>query len=226
MQQPMRKPYNSTDQSQASKLHARQSLQGLEPCSPAAASADRLSVTFAMEHDVIVTEDDVLVREELEQNPDPISVILGSLKRTISVTSGQRRGSGSSEHKTYVSFDSPEPDIAPPEIPEDAFENDDDIDATEQNNEYDVGDDDEYSSGIREILEISNLDARRRSSGASRSRRLSTISGMLKTTSRPTSRHSEVGISFEPLSRLLIGQLSPFLCADWLKIGSALFIDY
>ena len=80
----------------------------------------------------------------------------------------------SSEHKTYVSFDSPEPDIAAPEIPNDYNYNDD---GSESDDNSDNNEEDEYSSGIREILEISNLDVRRRSSGASRSRRLSTLSG-------------------------------------------------
>ena len=160
---------------------------GVEPVSPAANSADRLSVTFAMEA-VVVQEEEPEVQDEVlvrEKDPDPVSLILGSLKKTISTASGLRQGSISSEHKTYVSFDSPEPDIAPPEIPIDnnVFHN---------NNTDNEHDDDEYSSGIKEILEMNNLDVRRRSSGGSRSRRHSTVSGILRTSSsRPTSRHSE-----------------------------------
>ena len=157
---------------------------GVEPVSPAAASADRLSVTFANE--TVVVQDEVTMEEEDVEDKDPVSLILGSLKRTISTASGLRRGSLSSvDHKTYVSFDSPEPDIAPPEIPCDHHE--DGEDSNEDNDE------DEYSSGIREILDMNqSLDVRRRSSGGSRrSRRLSTVSGMLRSSSRPTSRHSE-----------------------------------
>ena len=116
-----------------------------------------------------------------------MSLILGSLKRTISTASGLRRGSLSSlDHKTYVSFDSPEPDIAPPEIPCDRH------DDAEDDSDVEDKDEDEYSSGIREILDMQSLDVRRRSSGGSRrSRRLSTVSGMARTSSRPTSQHSE-----------------------------------
>ena len=169
------------DRRGSSGILRRPSL-GVEPSSPAAASADRLSVTFKMEtevHDVDPAEDDdVMVHEDQE---DPVAIILGSLKRTISTASGLRKGSFSSaDHKTYVSFDSPEPDIAPPDIPSD----DDDDNTNEDDN-------DEYSSGMREIIENVNLDVRRRSSGGSRSRRLSTVSGIMLRSSRPGSRHSE-----------------------------------
>ena len=124
------------------------------------------------------------VKDEVQ---DPVSLILGSLKRTISTASGLRRGSLSSlDHKTYVSFDSPEPDIAPPEIPCDRH------DDPEDDSDVEDKDEDEYSSGIREILDMQSLDVRGRSSGGSRrSRRLSTVSGMARTSSRPTSQHSE-----------------------------------
>ena len=171
---------------------------GIEPVSPAAASADRLSVTFAMEHEVLQEDvpsnnDDILARE---QEQDPVSIILGSLKRTISTVGVLKNGSISSDHKTYVSFDSPEPEIAPPDIPSDDGDDDDNDEVyitDEYTHDHDNNiEEDEYSSGIREILEMQNLDVRRRSSGGSRrSRRLSTISGMLRTSSRPTSRHSE-----------------------------------
>ena len=171
------------DRRGSSGILRRPSL-GVEPSSPAAASADRLSVTFKMEtevHDVDPAEDDdVMVHEDQE---DPVAIILGSLKRTISTASGLRKGSFSSaDHKTYVSFDSPEPDIAPPDIPSDDDDNDDNTNED---------DNDEYSSGMREIIENVNLDVRRRSSGGSRSRRLSTVSGMMLRSSRPGSRHSE-----------------------------------
>ena len=173
------------DRRGSSGILRRPSL-GVEPSSPAAASADRLSVTFKMEtevHDVDPAEDDdVMVHEDQE---DPVAIILGSLKRTISTASGLRKGSFSSaDHKTYVSFDSPEPDIAPPDIPSDDDDDDDDDNTNEDDN-------DEYSSGMREIIENVNLDVRRRSSGGSRSRRLSTMSGMMLRSSRPGSRHSE-----------------------------------
>ena len=158
---------------------------GVEPVSPAAASADRLSVTFANE--TVVMQDEVTVEDAEEK--DPVSLILGSLKRTISTASGLRRGSLSSvDHKTYVSFDSPEPDIAPPEIPCDHHDDEEEDEVSDVDN-----DEDEYSSGIREILEMNqSLDVRRRSSGGSRrSRRMSTVSGMVRSSSRPTSRHSE-----------------------------------
>ena len=159
---------------------------GVEPVSPAAASADRLSVTFANE--TVVVQDEVAEAEV--EDKDPVSLILGSLKRTISTASGLRRGSlSSADHKTYVSFDSPEPDIAPPEIPCDHHDEEgEDVEESDVDN-----DEDEYSSGIREILEMNqNLDVRRRSSGGSRrSRRMSTVSGMLRSSSRPNSRHSE-----------------------------------
>ena len=163
---------------------------GVEPVSPAAASADRLSVTFANE--TVVMQDEV--REEEVEDKDPVSLILGSLKRTISTASGLRRSSLSSvDHKTYVSFDSPEPDIAPPEIPCDHHDVDDDEEESVEESDVD-NDEDEYSSGIREILEMNqSLDVRRRSSGGSRrSRRMSTVSGLVRSSSsRPTSRHSE-----------------------------------
>ena len=175
------------DRRGSSGILRRPSL-GVEPSSPAAASADRLSVTFKMEtevHDVDPAEDDdVMIHEDQE---DPVAIILGSLKRTISTASGLRKGSFSSaDHKTYVSFDSPEPDIAPPDIPSDDDEDDDDDDGNTIED-----DNDEYSSGMREIIENVNLDVRRRSSGGSRSRRLSTVSGMMLRSSRPGSRHSE-----------------------------------
>ena len=53
---------------------------GLEPLSPAAASADRLSVTFKMEtevHDVDHDEDDDVMVHEAEEDHDPVAIILG-----------------------------------------------------------------------------------------------------------------------------------------------------
>ena len=80
---------------------------GVEPSSPAA-SADRLSVTFA--------EDHLVVEDETKPSKD----VLG-LRRTISTAIGLKNGSVTSEldHKTYVSFDSPEPDLAAPDLPSD-----------------------------------------------------------------------------------------------------------
>ena len=100
------------------------------------------------------------------------------MKRTISTASGLRNGSFSSEHRTYISFDSPDPDrpesIVPSEIPEDVTD--------DYENEYD--------SGMREIAAMQNLSVRRRSSQTSRiSRRMSSISGALGML-RPSSNQS------------------------------------
>ena len=100
------------------------------------------------------------------------------MKRTISTASGLRNGSFSSEHRTYISFDSPDPDrpdsMIPPDIPED------------EDDDYE----NEYDSGMKEIAAMQNLSVRRRSSQTSRiSRRMSTISGVLGM-SRPPSNQS------------------------------------
>ena len=160
---------------------------GVEPSSPAA-SADRLSVTFAEEH--------LVVEDETDKQSKDVSV-LGTLRRTISTAAGLKNGSVSSEHdhKTYVSFDSPEPDLAPPDLPSDDDEDDniendrEPIDHRHSEEVIEEEDDaeDEYSSGIREIAEMQNLEVRRGSSVGSR-RRMSAFSAA---GSRPMSRHSQ-----------------------------------
>ena len=154
----------------------------MEPSSPAA-SADRLSVTFAQEHFV--------VENETEKGGRDVSV-LGTIRRTISSATGLRNGSLTSEHdqKTYVSFDSPEPELAPPDLPSDDEASSEVGGRDQSQTEETCGEgeeaEDEYSEGIREIAEMHNLSLRRGSSVGSR-RRMSAISMV---GSRPASRHS------------------------------------
>ena len=158
----------------------------MEPSSPAA-SADRLSVTFAQEHLVVENETDKVSKD--------VSV-LGTIRRTISSATGLRNGSLTSEHdqKTYVSFDSPEPELAPPDLPSDddeasSEEEAEGIEQSQAEETFGEGEEaeEEYSSGIREIAEMQNLSVRRGSSIGSR-RRLSAISMV---GSRSASRHSQ-----------------------------------
>ena len=132
-----------------------------------------------------------MVENETEKAGKDVSV-LGTIRRTISSATGLRHGSLTSEqdHKTYVSFDSPEPDLAPPDLPSDDEDHteDDGIDRSRTEETFGEGEEaeDDYSSGIREIAEMQNLSVRRGSSLGSR-RRMSAFSMV---GSRPASRHS------------------------------------
>ena len=102
-----------------------------------------------------------MVENETEKAGKDVSV-LGTIRRTISSATGLRHGSLTSEqdHKTYVSFDSPEPDLAPPDLPSDDEDHTEDDGIDRSRTEETFGEEeeaeDDYSSGIREIAEMQN----------------------------------------------------------------------